>query len=104
MLEIISSILQKIPVKIKVVFKDGSRSDWSNWLTFPSPGYGEIMVHGPFKIIDVNYLEIDAIESKKFGKRIPEKKIDHTMELKKILQEAKINFEQETNILRINLS
>jgi hypothetical protein len=103
MLEQISKLIGTLSLLIRVALRDGSVSDWSKWITFPSSGYGEIMRLGPFRIDDVGYLEIDPVEVKNIGKRVSEKRIDHSDELKEALRVLNIEYEQVNNLIRIFL-
>lgn len=103
MWEQISRIINQLPISIRVALKDSTVTEWSNWLTFPTDGYGEIMRYGPFLIRDVLYIEIDSVEVKKLGRLLPEKEIDHSEELKTTLIDAGIQFDRHGKVFRISL-
>ncbi len=69
----ILSIVKKLSLLVRVVFKKETISKWSNWLAFPSDGYGEIQVTGPFLIREVSYIEVNPIEIRKIGRLVPDK-------------------------------
>jgi len=104
MLEEISKLVGTYSVLIRVVFKDGSVSDWSKWMTFPSPGYGEITRHGPFQFRDVEFIEINPIEIRTMGKRVSEKSIDHSKKLIENLQYLNIDHKQSSDLIRITIT
>lgn len=97
----ISLIIKQLSLLIRVTFKDETVSKWSNWLTFPSDGYGEIQVTGPFLIREVSCIEVNPIEIRKVGRLVPDKKIDHSIELRDALTKAGIEFEEIDAIFRI---
>ena len=82
---------------VRIVFQDGTVTNWSNWLTFPSDGYGEITVVGPFLLRDVSRVEVNPVELRKVGRLIPEKEIDHSDELRDALTKFRIHFNENEN-------
>jgi hypothetical protein len=101
MWECLVKAVEKIPVMVRVVMKDEIKTVWSNWLTFPAEGYGEVKGYGPFLLKDVVYIEIDSTELRNIGRLLPAKEIDHSKELVAALVSSGINFERNLNIFRI---
>jgi hypothetical protein len=97
----IAKIAEQFSISIRIVLRDETVTEWSNWLRFPSKGYGEILRHGPFLIRDVLYLEIDSIEVRTLGRLLPKKEIDYSEDLKATLVEAGIEFQRYGSVFRI---
>lgn len=96
----IALLISQLSVLVRIGLRDGTTTDWSNWLTFPAEGYGEIMRYGPFLLRDVAYLEIDSVELRKLGRLLPEKRIDHADELESALHGEGITFSKNGSIFR----
>lgn len=88
----LSKIIAQLAVRVRVSLTDGTVTDWSEWLTFPSNGYGEIIRHGPFLIREVKLIEINPIEVRRLGRLLPDKNVDHSEELEFALNESENRF------------
>jgi hypothetical protein len=98
----ISLIIKQLTLLVRVGFEDETVSEWSKWLTFPSDGYAEIQVTGPFLIRKVSYIEINPIEIRRVGRLVPDREIDHSKKLEEYLTNAEIEFDVIDTIYRIN--
>lgn len=81
----------KISVRL-MVSKNEEPSEWSSWLSFPSGSYVEIAQAGPINKDEVIWIEINNIEIKKRGGRVPDAKIDHSRQIYKILEQESVAF------------
>lgn len=100
----ISSITNRLSLPIRIAFKDGSFSEWSTWLIFPTEGYGEIKAYGPFLLRNVSYIEVNSIQTQQMGRLLPKRKIEHSNELGDELTKAGIDFEKHEGIFQISTS
>jgi len=71
----LSKIIKMQSVPVRVTFKDGNKTNWSNWLIFPTEQYGEVSMFGPFRLIDVKNIELDPLIIKNVGRLLPKKKL-----------------------------
>lgn len=91
-------------LRCRVLLLDGCLTDWSPWLTLPSPSYAEIKSYGPFRLLDVVYVEIESIESRHVGNRVPPKLIDHSEEVRQELDRLDLAFEQTQSTFRVQVA
>lgn len=101
MWEQIARIINQLALSVRIILNNGTITDWSKWLGFPSNSYGEVMGYGPFLIKEVQYIEINPVEKRKLGRLLPEKKIDHSKELEEFLIYTGIPFQRISGIYRI---
>jgi hypothetical protein len=99
MWEIVSQLVKNESLRIRVVLRDGTASNWGKFIILPAPGYCEI--DGPVRYGDVEFLEIDSIEYKKIGRLVPDKKIDHSNAIINELNSNSIKFIRNENIFKI---
>lgn len=100
-LEIIN-LTKNISIKYRVVDNDNDIWRWNNWLTNPTGKYLDFGQE-PISYSEINLIEIDPLEDKYIGKLVPNKLIDHTKEIKNILNTLKIEFEINETIISINM-
>jgi hypothetical protein len=78
--------VKKIPCRYRLKIKNEALdAAWSNWLGHPSDTYLEAENQGPYSIKNIEWIEIDPVESRRIGRLVPDKKIDHTEPLIKLL-------------------
>ena len=81
------------PYTYKLKIKNESAvATWSNWLGQPSDHYIEAEMQGPYSLDDIEWVEINPIESRKEGRLIPGKEVDHSAEIIKLLEELSFPF------------
>jgi hypothetical protein len=59
---------------------------WSKWLGHPSDNYVEAETQGPYSLNDIEWIEIDPVEKRTAGKSVPEKEVDHSAAIIKLLE------------------
>ncbi|MDO6421146.1 hypothetical protein [Saccharophagus degradans] len=99
----IRKIVKELPIQIKICFIDGSESDYSKWINFPSEGYGDIKSFGPFRLSEVSKVKIDVVEDRKLGRLLKEKKISHAKEVGNYLGKEKIVFEEKGGVFIVEV-
>lgn len=102
MWNIVASVVKNIKLKVRVKIGRDEVSGWSDWLIFPTDGYGEISSYGPFRIRDVSFLEIDPVKVISVGRLVPDRKVDKRGELEKILKEERVAFIIVDGLFRIS--
>jgi len=100
----LTSIIEQKNISIRLTFLDGSTTDWSKWLILPSESYGEVSLSGPFRLSDVDYIELNFVELYKSGKLLSLQEIDHSKELEYEMKSAEIKFEKKGNVFFIRAS
>lgn len=60
--------------------------EWSNWLAMPSVSYIEAATQGPYRIGDIEWIDINATEEKIVGQLIAAKYVDHSSAIIKLLE------------------
>ena len=85
-------------LKIKNELLDAA---WSNWLGQPSDNYVEAEMQGPYSLNEIEWIEIDSVEKRKEGKLIPEKEVDHSAEIIKLLEELSFPFMVTDRIISV---
>lgn len=102
--EIIKSILDQLPIQVRVGLRKGEVSDWSSFLTIPSPSYVELKGSGPEKKEDIEFIEIDPISMQITGKLVKPKLTSFCDEIQGILNAGGVTFSVVQNdIFRILL-
>lgn len=96
-----SMIIERLSILIRVAFKNGEYSEWSKWLGLPVDGYAELEATGPFLIRDVVLVEVNPIERKYLGRLLPDREIDHSIELREALKNKKIKFTESEGLFLI---
>jgi len=100
----LASIVDQLNISIRIILIDKTVTEWSEWLNFPTQGYGKVRWYGPFRLVDVDYVEINSMESFKPGKLLPWKEIDHSEELEKEMKNAGIDYKKVSkNLFLIKL-
>lgn len=76
--KIISSLGEsKLRVRVKLVGQHWV-SEWSKWISIPSPSYFEIEGSTPVRIEDIEWVEIESSGSRDVGRLVPAKRFDLT--------------------------
>ena len=90
------------PYTYRLQIKNGSsNAAWSNWIIKPSETYYETEKQGPYAVHDIEWIELNPVEERKEGNLIPVKKVDHTDEIVKLLEELTIPYMIVDGITRI---
>ncbi|WP_459213105.1 DUF6678 family protein [Aquimarina rhabdastrellae] len=76
-------------------------SEWVNSFEFPTKGYIEIPTVGPIKITQWEWLEINSIQKKVIGRLTPVKEVNHSLEVKRSLDEGKIVYKETSGGYKI---
>lgn len=71
-------------LKIK---NESPAATWSNWIIKPSDNYFETEMQGPHSLNDIEWIEVNPVEERKDGRLVPVKKIDHTDQIVKLLED-----------------
>jgi hypothetical protein len=96
--------IKEKPYKYRLKIKNqASDAVWSKWLIQPSDSYIESEMQGPCSINDIEWVEIDSIEKKNVGKLVPEKEIDHSTEVIKLLEYLTFPFMVTDGIISVYL-
>ena len=93
----------KVKLRVKTNFLE-EPSEWVEWITVPSPGYLEIPRVGPFKMSDLEWIEVDPIEVKKIGRLVKPKLLDHTASVRNIMESNGIQSNLTGSYFRIENS
>lgn len=80
-----------LKANIQMIAKDGYMTHWSPWITNVTGHYLDNEAT-PLHIDDILAIQINPIEDKHIGRLVPNKLINHTEGLLKILQKAEIDF------------
>lgn len=99
----LASIVDRQPIAVRIGFCNGAVTDWSKWLIFPAKSYGEVSRHGPFRLGDVAFVEMNAVERIKPGKLLDWRESDHSEVLEKELDDAGLSFERNNSIYLIRV-
>ena len=82
---------QPYTYKLKIK-NESAAATWSNWIIKPSDNYIEAEMQGPYSLDEIEWVEINPIESRKEGRLIPGKEFDHSAEIIKLLEELSFPF------------
>lgn len=83
---------------------ENSPTEWSPWIVFTALNYVELSPIGPVRKSDVLWVEILNIETIRQGRLLADKKVDHTKEMARILDEERVPWEARPEcITRIRL-
>ena len=74
---------------------------WSNWLGRPGDNYIEAERQGPYSLHDIEWIEINPVEKRKEGKLIPEKEVDHSAAIIKLLGDLSFPFMVTDRIISV---
>jgi hypothetical protein len=74
---------------------------WGEWLISPAPGYLESASQGPIPFREVEWVEINMTRIIRKGQRVPDVKIDVSVELVKSLAGFHFSVEAATNVVRV---
>lgn len=90
-----------IQVKFRIIDINGNilGNRWTNFMINPTGKYLETSEPIPYG--QVKEVHIDPIESRQIGRLVPNKIIDHTLFICKLLEELKINYSIEDRIFKI---
>jgi hypothetical protein len=86
--------------RLKLVDKDFP-SNWSKWIINPSGNYVETETSEPILISEIDWIEINPIESKRIGKLVADKKIDHSSEICRLLDSLIVEYLMDNGMIRI---
>jgi hypothetical protein len=76
--EVIDALKSQFRLDTRAKFKqDEIPSKWG-WFIVPTAGYVESSAYGPVPTREVEWVEIDPIEQRHIGRRVPPQIIDHT--------------------------
>ncbi|RZJ94003.1 MAG: hypothetical protein EOO60_03980 [Hymenobacter sp.] len=76
--EVIDALTSQFRIDTRAKFKqDETPSKWG-WFLVPVPGYVESSAYGPVPTREVEWVELDPIEQRHIGRRVPPQIIDHT--------------------------
>jgi hypothetical protein len=79
--EAIEALTSRLSIDARAKFRnDNTPSNWG-WFIVPVPGYVESSAYGPVPPRDIEWVELDPIEQRHIGRRVPPQIIDHTPEL-----------------------
>ena len=96
-------LVKQQKVQIRVIFVDGTSTEWSNMFILPSTSYGEVSPFGPFRLADARHIEINPIVQDKPGSLLPTREVDNSEALEYELGKAGIAFKKQEKILTIRL-
>lgn len=74
---------------------------WSNLLINSSNNYYKTEKQGPYSVDDIEWIEINPVESRKEGRSLAEKKIDHSAEIIKLLEDLTLPVMEVDGIIRV---
>lgn len=83
-------IMKRLCITGRLIFKDGTITNWAKSFFFPVESYIESSASGPYLLDDLDSIEIYPIEEKRVGRLIPPKFLNHSEELAKELDLAGI--------------
>jgi len=101
--EKLDSIVKNQDILIRVIFIDGTITEWSKWFVVSTQNYGELDTYGPFSFDDAQYIEINPFVLVKPGRLLPTKEVDNSEALEYELEKAGITFEKDQKIYTITL-
>ncbi len=88
--------LNKLPCRYRLhTLAPQAPNNWSDWIICPVKGIIETGCDGPFAFHQVTAIEIDPIEKKWTGKRVPEQEVDHSREIIQLLQQTSVSYKKE---------
>jgi hypothetical protein len=94
--------LKKQPYTYRLKIKNESLdAPWSNWLGRPGDNYIEAEKQGPYSLHDIEWIEINPVEKRKEGKLIPEKELDHSAAIIKLLGDLSFPFMVTDRIISV---
>jgi hypothetical protein len=101
--QVIDALTTRFAFDTRAKFKqDETPSKWG-WFLVPVPGYVESSAYGPVPTREVEWVEIDPIEQRHIGRRVPPQIIDHTPALLQQLAVHDIPVQMVEGRLRIVL-
>lgn len=65
---------------------------WSKWVIQPSDHYVEAETQGPYPINEIEWVEINPVEKREQGRLLPQKEVDHSADIIKLLEELSFTF------------
>ncbi len=97
-------VLAKQPYTYRVKIKNQALDcRWSNWLGYPSDTYIEAEAQGPYRIDDIEWVEINPVEKKVAGGLVPEREFDHSPAIIKLLETLAFPFMLTDGIISVYL-
>ncbi len=103
--KLITEILNKYGVTVRLGLITGEITTWSKWLIEPSPSYLEISSFEPISKKDLAWIEINAVEVMNVGRLIAPKEVDHSVVVSRDLRDEGIEFDSKGNAqYRVNLN
>jgi hypothetical protein len=103
--ELLSALVEslggmKLRVRVKLLGQD-QISEWSKWISIPSPSYFEMEGFLPLEIECIEWLEVESSGSRYVGRLIPPKKFDVTETLIKSFRGMELDVSQSDGQVRI---
>jgi hypothetical protein len=102
--KIIASLVEsKLRVRVKLVGQDWV-SEWSKWISTPSPSYFEIEGSAPERIEDIQWVEVESSGSRDVGRLVPAKRFDLTDALIDELSQKGLPVSRNNGLIRVEFS
>jgi hypothetical protein len=79
--EAIDVLTSRFSINTRAKFRNQNTPSSWGWFLVPVPGYVESSAYGPVPTRDIEWVELDPIEQRHIGRRVPPQIIDHTPEL-----------------------
>jgi hypothetical protein len=87
--------LNKLPCSYRLhTLAPQKPNNWSGWIVCPVPSVVETGYDGPISFEQVVAIEVDPIEKKWIGKRVPEQEVDHCKEVIDLLTRLEIPYDK----------
>jgi hypothetical protein len=103
LLSVFVSLIKQKPWTYRLQLKDQAEEEqWSNWLIQPSETWLETEKQGPYPLKDIEKIEINPLELFSDGNRMPQRKLVHIEEVKSLLDDLRINYQVDKNIVSLH--
>lgn len=102
--EVIDKLTASFPIATRAKLRNhDTPSAWSQWFILPVPGYIEASSYGPVPKREIEWIELDPVETWHIGRLVPPKHIDHTPAIYQQLQSEGIAMQMVGGLIRIAL-
>lgn len=87
------SVVDALRVKVRGKCRsDDGPLPWADWISQPSKSYIEFQGCGPIEKSEIEWIDINAVEERRLGQRLPMKKIDHGEEIARMFAERSVRY------------
>jgi len=88
----VAALVRDVHASVRLLLGTGETTPWARYLLVPSPGYVETSETGPQRMAEIVGFELDSVELRRVGQRVPPRAVDHREAVAQRLHESGIAF------------